>query len=186
MIKIKFKKIFSFLIKIKIILYSLILIYMLAILIHDFIDPKTTVRHLFLNKYIVSSGSMQPTIKEGDAVVVFRINKVEELKESINPHIKPNDNTLKTNSKFDKNNDNGDIIVFQNKHNPKEMIIHRVVVNDKKNKKITTLGDNNIGYNHSDKDIDYDQVVGKYIFKFNKIYLFILTFLILFILFFVF
>ncbi|WP_041186070.1 S26 family signal peptidase [Candidatus Phytoplasma mali] len=185
MIKIEFKKIFSFLVKIKIILCSFILIYMMSILIHDFIDPKTTVKHLFFNKYIVSSGSMEPTINTHDGVFVFRINNCEDLKKSTKPHVPvpfPNDNNSQKIEQFDKNNDDGDIIVFQNKIKPAEMIIHRVVHNDKINKKITTLGDANDSYNQSDQDIDYDQVIGKYIFKFNPKYLFILTFLILFIL----
>ncbi|MGA0448137.1 MAG: S26 family signal peptidase [Candidatus Phytoplasma pyri] len=127
MIKIKFKNIIFFIKKIIITFFSLILIYSAIITIHDFIDPKTTVKHLFFNyKYIVSSGSMEPTIKEGDGVFVFKINDCRDLKPSLKPHI--------LEGEFDKNNDNGDIIVFQNKYNPEEIIIHRVVKNDKKKK----------------------------------------------------
>jgi len=78
----------------------------------------------------ITSGSMQPTLKEGDLVFIKGINQ-EKVKEGIKE---------------------GQILVY---HNDLGFIVHRVVSIDKDN--LVTKGDANLVI---DKPIDYKQVIG--------------------------
>ena len=105
----------------------------------------------------VGSGSMEPYIKTSDVCIIKKISQKEfkKLKVSQSENIK-----------------DGDIIVFKAPHNPfdnpKDPIIHRVVFKNTQKGYVNTQGDNNKEIYHFDKEIYYQNVVGKNIFHFNR------------------
>lgn len=126
----KIASIIVYLILIPIILFNLILI------IKSFINPKETPSLFGIKNFVIVSGSMEPTIHIGDAILVKEVPQ-EEIQ--IN-----------------------DIISFQD---GETITTHRVIGIEEKNgiKRYRTKGDNN---NVEDKgSITYHQIEGKYQFK---------------------
>lgn len=117
-----------------------IIIYNLTLIIKSFLNPNQTPDFFGYKSFVIMSGSMEPTIKKGDAILVKEVPE-EEIR--IN-----------------------DIISFtiQNKTN----VTHRVIGIAEENgkRKYTTKGDNN---NTEDKErITYEQIDGKYQFKISQ------------------
>lgn len=107
-----------------------------------FILKKQDIEFLGYKMYIVLTGSMEPTIKPNDLIVIKAVDK-----ESINE---------------------GDIITFTAKGKV-ATVTHRVVevVEKDGNTYYKTKGDNN---NTEDEElIDYDKIQGKYLFKISKV-----------------
>lgn len=147
---------FRFLITIIEILFFIFMFYFCLIFIHNLFDPRSTTKHFFLNKFTVSSESMVPTLNKYDEVFIVK-TEGKNLKPS-----KTNHNA--TNKKFNADEEKGDIVAFYDAKT-NIPIIHRVIKNNIESKTITTLGDNNKGLNESDKDIHYDDILGKYVYK---------------------
>lgn len=116
-----------------------IIIFNFILIIKSFIHPNETPDFFGYKSFVIVSGSMEPTIMTGDAILVKEVPEKE---------IKIND-----------------IISFtQGKTN----VTHRIVEITEENgiKKYTTKGDNN---NTEDKEkITYEQIEGKYRFKMNR------------------
>lgn len=117
-----------------------IIIFNLTLIIKSFLNPNQTPDFFGYKSFVIMSGSMEPTIKKGDAILVKEVPE-EEIR--IN-----------------------DIISFtiQNKTN----VTHRVIGIAEENgkRKYTTKGDNN---NTEDKErITYEQIDGKYQFKISQ------------------
>ena len=88
--------------------------------------------------YFVVSGSMEPTIKVGEVIIVREVHGEEDLKKN-------------------------DIITFVGKGDLEgKVVTHRIISDGVVNGKITTCGDANHGI--ADKQpITYDDVIGKYV-----------------------
>ena len=117
-----------------------IIIFNLTLIIKSFINPNQTPDFFGYKSFVIMSGSMEPTIKKGDAILVKEVPENE-----IRIH---------------------DIISFttQNKTNVTHRIIGIAEENGKR--KYTTKGDNN---NTEDKErITYEQMDGKYQFKMSR------------------
>ena len=116
-----------------------IIIFNFTLIIKSFINPNETPDFLGYKNFVIVSGSMEPTIKIGDAIFVKEVPE-EEIK------IK-------------------DIISF---NEDGLVVTHRVIdiVEENGVKKYKTKGDNN---NVADKEMTtYDKIEGKYQFKINQ------------------
>ena len=115
------------------------IIFNFTLIIKSFINPNKTPDFFGYKSFVIVSGSMEPTIKKGDAIFV---------KEVLEEEIKTND-----------------IISFtQGETN----VTHRIIGISQENgiNKYTTKGDNN---NTEDKEkISYEQIEGKYQFKISQ------------------
>ncbi len=117
-----------------------IIIFNLTLIVKSFLNPNQTPDFFGYKSFVIMSGSMEPTIKKGDAILVKEVPENE-----IRIH---------------------DIISFttQNKTNVTHRIIGIAEENGKR--KYTTKGDNN---NTEDKErITYEQMDGKYQFKMSR------------------
>lgn len=117
-----------------------IIIFNFTLIIKSFIKPNETPDFWGYKSFVIVSGSMEPTIKKQDAILVKKIPE-EEIKVN-------------------------DIISFTTKNQIN--VTHRVIEIQEENgiKKYTTKGDNN---NTEDKEkITYEQIEGKYQFKINQ------------------
>lgn len=116
-----------------------IIIFNFTLIIKSFIHPNETPDFFGYKSFVIVSGSMEPTIMTGDAILVKEVPQ----------------NEIKVN----------DIISFsQGEMN----VTHRVIEIIEENgiKKYKTKGDNN---NTEDKEkITYEQIEGKYQFKINQ------------------
>ena len=115
------------------------IIFNFTLIIKSFINPDKTPDFFGYKSFVIVSGSMEPTIKKGDAIFVKEVSEDE----------------IETN----------DIISFtQGETNVTHRIVEIAQENDRK--KYTTKGDNN---NTEDKEkISYQQIEGKYQFKINQ------------------
>ena len=117
-----------------------IIIFNLTLIVKSFLNPNQTPDFFGYKSFVIMSGSMEPTIKKGDAILVKEVPE----------------NAIRMN----------DIISFttQNKTNVTHRIIGIAEENGKR--KYTTKGDNN---NTEDKErITYEQIDGKYQFKMSQ------------------
>ncbi len=117
-----------------------IIIFNFTLIIKSFIKPNETPDFWGYKSLVIVSGSMEPTIKKQDAILVKKIPE-EEIKVN-------------------------DIISFTTKNQIN--VTHRVIEIQEENgiKKYTTKGDNN---NTEDKEkITYEQIEGKYQFRINQ------------------
>ncbi len=117
-----------------------IIIFNFTLIIKSFMKPHETPDFLGYKSFVIVSGSMEPTIKKQDAILVKKVSE-EEIKVN-------------------------DIISFTTKNQIN--VTHRVIKIEEENgiKKYTTKGDNN---NTEDKEkIIYKQIEGKYQFKINQ------------------
>lgn len=142
-----------------------IIIFSFTLIIKTFINPNEIPDFFGYKSFIIISGSMEPTIMTGDAIFVKEVPESE---------IKVND-----------------IISFKEKDG-ENITTHRIIEIKEEDgiKKYKTKGDNN---NAEDKNLTtYNQIEGKYLFKINnfgtisnilqnKIFLIILSILIIFI-----
>ncbi len=116
-----------------------IIVFNFTLIIKSFINPKKTPDFFGFKSFVIVSGSMEPTILKGDAILVREVPE-EDIK--IN-----------------------DIVSFiQDGTN----VTHRIVAVTEEDgvKKYTTKGDNN---NAEDREkITYEQIEGKYQFKINQ------------------
>lgn len=116
-----------------------IIIFNFALIIKSFINPGEIPDLFGYKSFVIVSGSMEPTIMTGDAILVKEVPQ----------------NEIKTD----------DIISFSQGGN---IVTHRVIEIAEENgiKKYKTKGDNN---NTEDKEkITYEQIEGKYQFKVNQ------------------
>lgn len=120
-----------------------IIVFNFTLIIKSFTAPNKTPDFFGYKSFIIVSGSMEPTIKKGDAIFVKEVPE-EEIR--IN-----------------------DIISFTITTNESQTnVTHRVIGITEENgkKKYITKGDNN---NTQDKErITYQQIEGKYQFKMNQ------------------
>ena len=88
--------------------------------------------------FFVVSGSMDPTIKVGDVILIERVSSPDELQK-------------------------GDIITFNGRGGSLagKVVTHRIISDGVVNGKITTCGDANHGI--ADDPITYDDVIGRYV-----------------------
>lgn len=127
---------------ISVILYVIlipIILFNFTLIIKSFINPKETPDFFGYKSFVIVSGSMEPTIMTGDAILVKEVPQKE---------IKKND-----------------IISFSQ---GETIVTHRVIEIIEENgiKRYKTKGDNN---NTEDRDkIAYEQIEGKYQFKINQ------------------
>ncbi len=116
-----------------------IIVFNFTLIIKSFINPEKTPDFFGFKSFVIVSGSMEPTILKGDAILVREVPE-EDIK--IN-----------------------DIISFvQDGTN----VTHRIIAVTEEDgvKKYTTKGDNN---NAEDREkITYEQIEGKYQFKINQ------------------
>lgn len=116
-----------------------IILFNFTLIIKSFIHPNETPDFFGYKSFVIVSGSMEPTIRKGDAILVKEVPEEE----------------IKTN----------DIISFtQGETN----VTHRIIEIIEENgvKKYKTKGDNN---NSEDKEkITYQQIEGKYQLKINQ------------------
>ncbi len=115
------------------------IIFNFTLIIKSFINPNKTPDFFGYKSFVIVSGSMEPTIKKGDAIFIKEVPEEE----------------IKTN----------DIISFTQEETN---VTHRIVEITQENgiKKYTTKGDNN---NTEDKEkISYQNIEGKYQFKINQ------------------
>ncbi|MFB0638266.1 S26 family signal peptidase [Candidatus Phytoplasma solani] len=163
------------------IILDVILLYLFIFSLGNLLFPKRCANFLGLAGFPVASNSMTPFIygedgKIGDFIFITGVWDPSHLKpvggfdQKENPTSKPQSMEEKQKEKYDPNK--GDIIVFENPHypNPKQpntprFIIHRVVYNNTEKGRIGTWGDNNNSQLDCEKEIPYDKVVGKFIFK---------------------
>lgn len=127
---------------VSVILYIVLIpmiIFNFTLIIKSFINPNQAPDFFGYKSFVIVSGSMEPTIRKGDAIFVKEVPE-EEIKEN-------------------------DIISFtQGETN----VTHRVIEMIEENgiRKYKTKGDNN---NTEDKEkITYGQIEGKYQFKINQ------------------
>lgn len=116
-----------------------IIIFNFTLIVKSFINPKETPDFLGYKSFVIVSGSMEPTIMTGDAILVKKVPQ-EEIKK-------------------------GDIISFEQGGSN---VTHRIVEITKEDNQIkyTTKGDNN---NTEDKEkVVYEQIEGKYQLKINQ------------------
>lgn len=116
-----------------------IIIFNFILIIKSFINPKETPDFFGYKSFVIVSGSMEPTIMTGDAIMVKEVPQKE---------IKVND-----------------IISFSQ---GETIVTHRIteIVEENGVRKYKTKGDNN---NTEDKEkITYEQIEGKYQFKINQ------------------
>ena len=119
-----------------------IIIFNFTLIVRSFIHPNKTPDFFGYKSFVIVSGSMEPTIKKGDAIFVKNVAEED----------------IKTN----------DIISFQTNTQMQTNVTHRVIeiVEEDGVKKYTTKGDNN---NTEDKEkVTYQQIEGKYQFKINQ------------------
>ncbi len=127
---------------VSIILYIILIpmiIFNFTLIIKSFINPKETPDFFGYKSFVIVSGSMEPTIMTGDAILVKEVPQKE----------------IKTN----------DIISFSQ---GETIVTHRVIEIIEENgvKRYKTKGDNN---NTEDREkITYEQIEGKYQFKINQ------------------
>ncbi|WP_349402103.1 S26 family signal peptidase [Candidatus Phytoplasma solani] len=145
--------------KIIIVFLDILLLYLFIASFANIFFPKNSAKWVGLAGFPVASGSMSPFINgpkeniggEGDFIFIRGVWNCTKLKP-------------------------GDIVVFQNpQYSSKSQletprfIIHRVVSNDTKKKIIATWGDKNDIQLSYEKNIPYDNIVGKFILKDRKI-----------------
>ncbi len=124
---------------VSIIIYSILIpvvVINFILIVKSIQNPKETPDFLGYKSFVIVSGSMEPTIQKGDAIIVKEVPQ-EEIKE-------------------------GDIISFWEEN---AIITHRVkkITQDQEIILYTTKGDNN---NTEDKKkVTYQQIEGKYQFK---------------------
>lgn len=115
------------------------IIFNFTLIIKSFINPNKTPDFFGYKSFVIVSGSMEPTIKKGDAIFVKEVPEEE----------------IKTN----------DIVSFsQGETN----VTHRIIeiIEEDGIRRYKTKGDNN---NTEDKEkITYEQIEGKYLFKINQ------------------
>lgn len=125
-----------------VILYILlipIILFNFTLIIKSFIHPKETPDFFGYKSFVIVSGSMEPTIMTGDAILVKEVPQKEIQK--------------------------NDIISFSQ---GETIVTHRVIeiIEENGMKKYKTKGDNN---NTEDRDkITYEQIEGKYQLKINQ------------------
>ncbi|MDV3168124.1 MAG: signal peptidase I [Candidatus Phytoplasma stylosanthis] len=167
--KINYKRIFfyfqkklSFLFNI---FFNLFFIYIFFIFILNITikDHKKVLNFSYFNFYKVASNSMFPDIEKGNIVIIKKISDEECY------NLKPSSSDL---------NKDGDIVVFKNENITNDPIIHRIIENNKENREIITLGDNNEG--RRDESTSYDNIIGKHVYTIQKPYflIFLLYFII--------
>jgi signal peptidase I len=153
--------------------YVLLILSFLMMLFSIFGSLETTLKYCRFTLSKVPTESMFPNIKPGDYVLIKYISEEEKknLKES------------------SKGKQNGDIIVFERNSECSDClyikdkaIIHRVVQNNKRERKVTTKGDHNQGIASWETDIPYNDIKAKYILRIPEFYIYFvfLTVLILF------
>lgn len=116
-----------------------IIIFNFTLIIKSFIDPNEIPDFFGYKSFVIVSGSMEPTIMTGDAILVKEVSEDE----------------IKTN----------DIISFSQEGT---IVTHRITEMIEENgvKKYKTKGDNN---NSEDKEkITYEKIEGKYQFKIRQ------------------
>jgi len=116
-----------------------IIVFNLVLIIKSFVNPNKTPDFFGYKSFVIVSGSMEETIKKGDAIFVKEVPQ-KDIK-------------------------NNDIISFEQEG---EIITHRIIEITEENgiTKYATKGDNN---NTKDKEkVTYEQIEGKYIFKINQ------------------
>lgn len=127
---------------ISVILYIILIpmiIFNFTLIIKSFLNPNKTPDFFGFKSFVIVSGSMEPTLKKQDAILVKEVPE-EEIKVN-------------------------DILSFTTKGTN---VTHRVIAitEEDGNKKYTTKGDNN---NTEDKEkITYQQIEGKYQFKISQ------------------
>ncbi|MBP5835859.1 S26 family signal peptidase [Candidatus Phytoplasma meliae] len=161
------------------IIFDIFLFYLLIAFLGQLFFAKHSTKWLGISIFPVASGSMEPYIQgppkenpnaSGDFVFIRGVWNPTKLKP-----VGGTRETNPTNKPDKKNNQDGDIVVFENpcyERNPsgeKKLIIHRMVYNDPVKKVIGTWGDNNFNQLECEKKIPYDKIVGKYIFKDSRI-----------------
>ena len=117
-----------------------IILYDMFLIIQTWVSPNSTPNMFGIKTFSIISGSMEPTIKKNDIVIVKKVQQSE----------------IKTN----------DIITFNLEN---EIVTHRVIKIEKIDGQIiyTTKGDSN---EVSDlRKIQYNQIEGKYIGKISKV-----------------
>lgn len=115
------------------------IIFNFTLIIKSFIHPKETPDFFGYKSFVIVSGSMEPTIMTGDAILVKEVPQ-EEIKVN-------------------------DIISFSQEETN---VTHRVIEITEENgiQKYKTKGDNN---NTEDREkVTYEQIEGKYQFKINQ------------------
>ena len=127
---------------ISVILYIILIpmiIFNFTLIIKSFLNPNKTPDFFGFKSFVIVSGSMEPTLKKQDAILVKEVPE-EEIKVN-------------------------DILSFTTKGTN---VTHRVIAitEEDGSKKYTTKGDNN---NTEDKEkITYQQIEGKYQFKISQ------------------
>ncbi|MDO5557364.1 MAG: signal peptidase I [Clostridia bacterium] len=124
-----------------IVLFLPLLIINIVLIVKDYINPNEVPDFLGYKPFIVLSGSMEPTIKVGDVVVVKKYDDYSNLKQ-------------------------GDVVAFKEE---KSVVTHRIVaINDEDGQRhYTTKGDsNNIDDNFS---VTPDKIEGKYVLRIGKL-----------------
>ena len=111
----------------------------LTLMIKSFINPEQTPDFFGYKNFVIVSGSMEPTIKKQDAILVKEVPQDE---------IRSND-----------------IVAFTQ---GKNKVTHRIIeiIEENGSKKYKTKGDNN--YTEDKEKITYEQIEGKYQFKINQ------------------
>lgn len=119
---------------------AIIMIYNIVLLFFSSINRMQDFSFLGYKTYIITTNSMEPSIKHGDAILTKKIKENELIE--------------------------GDIITFKRKN---ELITHRILRVDKEDDSVlyVTKGDNN---NVEDKEkVSYDAIEGKKIATFPKL-----------------
>ncbi|MFB5029687.1 MAG: hypothetical protein WJU30_00228 [Candidatus Phytoplasma pruni] len=130
-----------------------LLLYLILLNILNYFYPKKASKFLFLNMYWINSESMRSEINKNDIIIVQNLTE----KDCFN---------LKTTDK-DKKGD--DIVFFVEKEFQEgplkkiPFVVHRVISNDKENKKLTTRGTNNEETFDFEENIDYNNALSKVI-----------------------
>ncbi|ABC65674.1 conserved hypothetical protein [Aster yellows witches'-broom phytoplasma AYWB] len=170
-----------------IIILDFFLIYLFIASLGNVFFPAYSAKYLGIAHFPVASGSMEPFIHgPGDEVFIIGVWDASKLMPVGGKQITKNPITKPYKVGINNPKD-GDIVIFEHPHynNPnvseeerqdakeKRFIIHRVVSNDPNKKLIGTWGDANEPQLPYEKEIPYDKIVGKYIFKHRYIFSFI-------------
>ncbi|XXP77215.1 MAG: S26 family signal peptidase [Lettuce witches'-broom phytoplasma] len=130
-----------------------LLLYLILLNVLNYFYPKKASKFLFLNMYWINSESMQSDINKNDIIIVQNLTEKDCF------DLKATDTDKK-----------GDDIVFFVEKEFQEgelkkipFVVHRVVSNDKENRKLTTRGTNNEETFDFEENIDYSNVLSKVI-----------------------